>query len=119
MLNKVEDVVSQPDYKHKLVIYSDGNDDYTSVLPEYYNTDVLCYGQKIKSKDGKKIFPAIKRRIYLFTIFALDLLSIAKMVKRYFLRLNEEYLGLHVSTILIQTRMNHSTASSEESLRGL
>jgi len=64
MLNKVEDVVSQPDYKHKLVIYSDGNDDYTSVLPEYYNTDVLCYGQKIKSKDGKKIFPAIKRRIF-------------------------------------------------------
>lgn len=64
MFNKVEDVVSQPDFKHKLVIYSDGNDDYTSVLPEYYNTDVLCYGQKIKHKDGKELFPAIRRRIF-------------------------------------------------------
>ncbi|MFH1173651.1 MAG: hypothetical protein V1725_00780 [archaeon] len=47
-----------------MVIYSDGNDDYTSVLPEYYNTDVLRYGQKIKTIDGKKIFPAIKRKIF-------------------------------------------------------
>lgn len=64
MFNKVEDVVSQPDFKHKLVIYSYGNDDYTSVLPEYYNTDVLCYGQKIKHKGGKELFPAIRRRVY-------------------------------------------------------
>jgi hypothetical protein len=56
--------VQQPDYKHKLIIYSDGNDDYTTVLPEYYNIDCLCYGQKIKTKDGEKIFPAIKRKIF-------------------------------------------------------
>lgn len=64
MFNKFEDYVQQPTYKHKLKIYSDGNDDYIPVLPEYYNRDCLCYGQKIKSKDGKKVFPAIKKAIY-------------------------------------------------------
>lgn len=64
MFNKFEDYVKQPDYKHKLEIYSDGNNDYTYVLPEYYNKDCLCYGQKIKSKDGEKLFPAIKRKVY-------------------------------------------------------
>lgn len=56
--------MQQPDYKHKLTIYSDGNHDYILVLPEHYNTDCLCYGQKIKTKNGKKIFPAIKRKIF-------------------------------------------------------
>ncbi|MEK6949156.1 MAG: hypothetical protein AABX34_02975 [Nanoarchaeota archaeon] len=64
MFNKFEDVVRQPTYKHKIKIYSDGNDDYTTVLPEYYHKDCLCYGQKIKTKDGKKIFPAIKKAIF-------------------------------------------------------
>ncbi len=64
MFNQFEDYVKQPDYKHKLEIHSDGNSDYVSVLPEYYNLDCLCYGQKIKSRDGKKLFPAICRKIY-------------------------------------------------------
>jgi len=64
MFNKFEDYVKQPDYKHKLVIYSDGNNDYKTVLPEYFNKDCLCYGQKVKSKKGKKILPAIKRKVY-------------------------------------------------------
>jgi hypothetical protein len=54
MFNKFEDYVQQPSYKHKLKIYSDGNNDYTTVLPEYYNKDCLCYGQKIKSLDIKR-----------------------------------------------------------------
>lgn len=64
MFNQVEDVVSFPTFEHKLVIYSDGNDDYELVLPEYYRTDVLCYGQKIKHKNGEKLFPAIRRRVF-------------------------------------------------------
>lgn len=64
MFNQFEDYVKQPDYKHKLELYSDGNDDYTSVLLEYYNKDCLRYGQKIKSKNGKKLIPAIRRKIY-------------------------------------------------------
>lgn len=64
MFNKFEDLVQQPTYKHTLDISSDGNDDYSTVLPEYYNKDCLCYGQKIKSHNGKKIYPAIKKAIY-------------------------------------------------------
>ena len=64
LFNKVEDYVQQPSYKHKLILYSDGNDDYTSVLLEYYHKDCLCYGQKIKTKDGKKVFPPIKKIVY-------------------------------------------------------
>lgn len=64
MFNKFEDYVRQPDYKHKLRISSDGNDDYTSVLPEYYHKDCLCYGQKIKHKDGKKLIPALRRKVF-------------------------------------------------------
>ena len=64
MFNKFEEIVRQPDYKQKLTIYSDGNDDYRTVLPEYYNIDCLCYGQKVKSKNGEKVIPAIKRKIF-------------------------------------------------------
>lgn len=64
MFNQFEDRVQQPSYKHKIKINSDGNDDYTTVLPEYYNKDCLCYGQKIKTKDGEKVFPAIKKAVY-------------------------------------------------------
>jgi len=64
MFNKFEDCVQQPDYKHKLVINSDGNGDYISVLPEYYNTDCISYGQKVKSIKGVKQIPAVRRKIY-------------------------------------------------------
>ena len=64
MFNKFEDYIKQPTYKDKLEIYSDGNDDYKSVLLEYFNKDCLCYGQKVKSKGGVKIIPAIRRKVY-------------------------------------------------------
>lgn len=64
MFNRFEDYVKQPTYKDKLEIYSDGNNDYIGVLPEYYNKDCLCYGQKIKHKDGKKLFPPVLRKVY-------------------------------------------------------
>lgn len=64
MFNKFEDYVQQPTCTYKLEIYSDGNDDYVAVLPEYYKTDTLIYGQKIKHKNGKKIFPAVKRKVF-------------------------------------------------------
>jgi hypothetical protein len=57
MFNKFEDYVQQPTYKNKLEIYSDGNNDYVTVLPEYYHKDCLCYGQKVKSLG-------IRRKVY-------------------------------------------------------
>ena len=64
MFNKFEDCVKQPDYNHKIEIYSDGNDDYNGVLQEYYHKDCLCYGQKVKSRNGEKIIPAIQRKVF-------------------------------------------------------
>lgn len=57
MFNKFEDYIKQPTYYDKLEIYSDGNDDYTTVLPEYFHEDSICYGQHIKSLG-------IKRKIF-------------------------------------------------------
>jgi len=64
MFNKFGNYVQKPTHKHKLEIYSDGNRDYVTVLPEYYKTDCIKYGQVIKSKDGKKIRPNIKRKVW-------------------------------------------------------
>lgn len=64
MFNKFEDYVKKSTQKEKLKIFSDGNDDYTTVLPEYFSQDCLCYGQKIKHKDGKKLFPPVLRKVY-------------------------------------------------------
>ena len=54
MFNKFEDYVQQPTSKNKLVIFSDGNKDYVTVLPEYYKKDCLCYGQKVKLLGVKR-----------------------------------------------------------------
>jgi hypothetical protein len=64
LFNDFEDRIETPSSENKLTIFSDGNDDYTTVLAERFPEDSINYGQKIKSKDGKKIFPAIKRIIY-------------------------------------------------------
>jgi hypothetical protein len=64
MFNKFEDYVQQPSYKRRLIIYSDGNRDYETVLPEYYPQDCLCYGQKIKHKHGEKLIPPIRRKVF-------------------------------------------------------
>ena len=50
MFNQFEDYIKQPTYKKKLEIYSDGNDDYKSVLLEYFHKDSICYGQKVKKR---------------------------------------------------------------------
>lgn len=54
MFNKFKKYVKKPDYKKKLVIYTDGNEDYSSVLPEYYDENYLDYGQKVKSLGIKR-----------------------------------------------------------------
>lgn len=64
MFNRFEEYVKKPNKQNKLKIFSDGNDDYTSVLAEYYSKESLCYGQKIKHKDGKKLFPPFLRKVY-------------------------------------------------------
>jgi len=35
-----------------------------NVIPEYYNEDCICYGQKVKSKNGKKLDEPIRRKVF-------------------------------------------------------
>lgn len=45
-------------------MFSDGNDDYTNVIPEFFDMDHINYGQKIKSKNGKKLLKPIKKIVF-------------------------------------------------------
>jgi len=45
-------------------MFSDGNEDYSTVLLERFQEHSINYGQKIKTKDGKKVYPSIKRIVY-------------------------------------------------------
>ena len=53
-----------PTSDNKIEIYSDGNDDYTVVLAEYYSENCLIYGQVIKIREGGKVVEKIKKPIY-------------------------------------------------------
>lgn len=64
MFNKFEDCVKKPTNKNKLCIYSDGNEDYTSVLPEYFPKENINYGQLIKTRKGKKLVDKTRKVIY-------------------------------------------------------
>ena len=48
----------------KIQIFSDGNDDYTSTIPEYYAESCVDYGQLIKIRVGGKVVDKIKKVIY-------------------------------------------------------
>ena len=64
MFSDIKEKLSLPTPENKLDIFSDGNDDYTKVILETYDVTCVNYGQKIKSQNGKKIVPAIKRIVY-------------------------------------------------------
>jgi IS1 family transposase len=54
--------LSFPD--NKLEIFSDGNDDYEYVLPEYYAKTCINYAQLIKVKKGGNVIDKIKRVVF-------------------------------------------------------
>jgi len=56
--------VKIPFLDDKIEFYSDGNDDYTYVLPEYYATICITYGQLIKVKKRGRLVEKIKREVY-------------------------------------------------------
>lgn len=53
-----------PEKDKKVTFYSDGNDDYTYVLPQFFPVEKLEYGQLIKIKDRGRVVDKIKRPIY-------------------------------------------------------
>jgi len=64
MLAKLSRRVSVPSASDKLTIYSDGNDDYTYVLPEFYPVDFINYGQVVKIREKGTVVGKVKRVIY-------------------------------------------------------
>lgn len=56
--------VPLPKNEGKVTFYSDGNDDYTYVLPQFFPIQKLEYGQLIKVKNGGRIVDKIKRAVY-------------------------------------------------------
>lgn len=64
MLQKLKQRVKAPTRKEKLVIYSDGNDDYTCVLPQLFDTRCIRYGQVVKIREKGRVVGKVKRGIY-------------------------------------------------------
>ena len=66
--NKMIDILFQrvelPFPNEKIKIFSDGNDDYEYVLPEYYADTCIEYGQVIKIREKGKVVDKIKRIIF-------------------------------------------------------
>ena len=66
MIDKLYNRVQLPRPDDKIQIFSDGNDDYEYVLPEYYPNTCMDYGQLIKVRKGGKVVDKIQRIIFGF-----------------------------------------------------
>lgn len=64
LFNDFEDKISKPNPLNKLTIFSDGNNDYALVIPEYFSINCVNHGQKIKTQNGKKLIQPLKKIIY-------------------------------------------------------
>jgi IS1 family transposase len=64
LFEKVFDRIQLPFPDKKIEIFSDGHEDYTNTIPEYYAETCVDYGQVIKIREGGKIVEKIKKVIY-------------------------------------------------------
>lgn len=64
MFGRFSDRVNRPSLDRKLEIYTDGNDDYTYVLPEFYDDTRINYGQLVKIREKGTLVGKEKRSIY-------------------------------------------------------
>jgi hypothetical protein len=64
MLAKLSKRVAMPSASNKLTVYSDGNDDYTYVLPKFYPVGFINYGQVVKIREKGRVIGKEKRVIY-------------------------------------------------------
>lgn len=51
-------------FTYRLEIRSDGNDDYVFVLPEFFRSDTINYGQLIKIRESGRVVDKIRRVIF-------------------------------------------------------
>ena len=64
MLAQVAKRVCLPTFAYRLGIYSDGNDDYTYVLPEFFRTDTINYGQLVKITESGRVVDKLHRVVF-------------------------------------------------------
>ncbi len=56
--------VQLPTFTDRLKIFSDGNDDYTFVMPEFFRKDCINYGQLIKIRERGRVIDKLHKIIY-------------------------------------------------------
>ena len=64
MIEKLPERTKHPSPHTKIEIFTDGNDDYTYVLPDYYANSCINYGQLVKIREKGKVIGKEKRTIY-------------------------------------------------------
>lgn len=64
MIEKLSERVKTPSPEDKIEFFSDGNNDYTSVLPKYFAEPRMNYGQLIKIREGGRVVDKKRRVIY-------------------------------------------------------
>ena len=64
MIEKLFERTELPFPDDKIVIFTDGNNDYTHVLKKYYTDTCIDYGQLIKRKEKGRVVDKEKRTIY-------------------------------------------------------
>ena len=64
MINKVFERTELPFPDKKIEIFTDGNNDYTHILPDYYADTCMNYGQLVKIRESGRVVDKEKRIIY-------------------------------------------------------
>ena len=61
---KLSCILSPPTFSYPLEIYSDGNDQYTKALKQYFKTDSIVYGQVVKHKQNGRLLWRTKKTVF-------------------------------------------------------
>ena len=64
MLAQLAKRVVPPTVQYPLEIFSDGNDDYAIVLPEFCGTDTINHGQLVKIRESGRVVNKVRRVVY-------------------------------------------------------
>lgn len=64
MLGQFAKRIVPPTHRHRLELRSDGNDDYVFVLPNFFRTDTINYGQLVKIRESGRVVDKIRRTIF-------------------------------------------------------
>lgn len=64
LLSRVARRIKAPSQRERIQFFTDGNDDYTYVLPEFFGLDSIDYGQVVKIREKGTVVGREKRIIY-------------------------------------------------------